>query len=657
MLTLLLFLTSCDSANENVNNTHSSTNESNYIDISFINDIERVQIAVSENGDIYLTDEYRIHILDNKGNEKKQIINDKQNLYKLLTAYSGGFFAFNYRHELEKYSDDGTLIKKYDLLSAEKNIEKMLYVDGKLFIMYHIGDNENDKYLAECNLEGGEFKKIDVSHVQNFVEYGENTLLVFLKQDCCSGHILTYNIDNGEKSDELHIPNLHFSLYPHYSSSKDRLYLISQGTVYVASIEKKKMIETYTSGKIPKSYTACYRNNMSYYIDKVHKRIISLNLDNVNSSNNITILCNNFAPESYFSSIAYDYGSENNDIGIKFINISTEEYTTKLNPMLMSGDNSFDIYLLSTYNDIPSYYIKKGVCEDLHNYPVVSQKFDDMFEGIEKLCSYNGALFGVPVGIHNSDTVYQLNTDILEKLKLEMPEHNWTWSDFERYAEDITPDGSNFMMKQRKLDFWLFNIYSVSNCIKMDFTKESFNYTIADIKNELEFVNRLYEKSFIFDDERNSEIKDNILLNQAFFPSKNLNDSKIIPAPVFNDKRVYPFTMRYFCLNKASKSKSSAAEFLSKCISKEAQSRDLIIQGPILYKDKAVYDESIYKKFINDDWNYKVYSYLLKNSHRNETYAISLHIIDYILEYFEGRISSDEAAEAIYNKMKQIVEE
>jgi len=78
---------------------------------------------------------------------------------------------------------------------------------------------------------------------------------------------------------------------------------------------------------------------------------------------------------------------------------------------------------------------------------------------------------------------------------------------------------------------------------------------------------------------------------------------------------------------------------------------------PILYKDKAIYEESAYKNFITDDWNYNVYSYMLKNSYRNETYMISENIRDYVFEYFEGRISSDEAAEVIYNKMKQIVEE
>ena len=71
MLALMLLLTSCDGSVENVNNTHTSASESSYIDVSFINDFERAQIAVAENGDFYLTDEYRIYMLDSKGNEKK----------------------------------------------------------------------------------------------------------------------------------------------------------------------------------------------------------------------------------------------------------------------------------------------------------------------------------------------------------------------------------------------------------------------------------------------------------------------------------------------------------------------------------------------------------------------------------------------------------
>ena len=240
----MLFLTSCSSRPvENVNsNTQSfnqydyndqSANQGNYIDASFINDTARVKIATGDNGDIYLADEYKIYILDSKGNEKKQIVNEKQYYYKLLAAYNDGFFAYDYKREIEEYSVDGTLKKKYDLLSTEQyrqySIEKILYMDGKLFLMYYRGDNEEDKYLAEYNLKDEELNEIDIEHVRDFVEYRENMLLVFLKQDCCKGHMLTYNIRNGKKSDEIHIPNLPSFWYSYYSSSKECLYLLFQG--------------------------------------------------------------------------------------------------------------------------------------------------------------------------------------------------------------------------------------------------------------------------------------------------------------------------------------------------------------------------------------------------------------------------------------------
>lgn len=239
MLALMLLLTSCDSSVENVDNTYSSVNESINIDASFIKDIERAKIAVGENGDICLTDEYRIYILDKEENEKKQIENEKGCHYKLLTTHDDGFFTYGYGSQLEEYNTDGTLIKKHNLSIGAQSIEKMLYMGGKLFILHHIGDNEKDKYLAEYNLEDEEFKRIDVGLIQNLVEYEESTLLIFLKQDCCSGHMLIYNIYNGKKSDEFQIPNLPDSRYLHYISSKDRLYLISQGTIYVASVEEK----------------------------------------------------------------------------------------------------------------------------------------------------------------------------------------------------------------------------------------------------------------------------------------------------------------------------------------------------------------------------------------------------------------------------------
>jgi hypothetical protein len=97
--------------------------------------------------------------------------------------------------------------------------------------------------------------------------------------------------------------------------------------------------------------------------------------------------------------------------------------------------------------------------------------------------------------------------------------------------------------------------------------------------------------------------------------------------------------------------------FLGKCISREAQSRNMIVQMPILYKDKTAYTNSVYKEFIKDDWNYEVYSYMLKNSRRNEFYELSTQVMDYVREFFEGKLTSDEAAEAILTKMKLIIEE
>ncbi len=312
ILALVLILTSCDNLAKNADNTTSSTIKSGYIDISFVKDIERAQIAVAKNGDLYLTDEYRIYILDSEGNEKKQIVNDKQRHYKILTSYDGGFFASGYGNELEEYNTDNTLIKKHKLVGVQ-NIEKMLYIDGKLFFKYHIGDNEGDKYLAEYNLVDGKFNKIDIGKIRDVVEYSENMLLVLLDQDCCNGHMLIYNINNGEKSDEIHIEKMPSSFYLHYNSGKDCLYLISQGNIYVASLKEKKIIETYTSSIIPKIYTAFYRNNISYYIDKEQKRIISFNLDDISNSKSITVLCNSFASESYFRSLAYEFGTENNN--------------------------------------------------------------------------------------------------------------------------------------------------------------------------------------------------------------------------------------------------------------------------------------------------------------------------------------------------------
>jgi ABC-type glycerol-3-phosphate transport system substrate-binding protein len=56
----------------------------------------------------------------------------------------------------------------------------------------------------------------------------------------------------------------------------------------------------------------------------------------------------------------------------------------------------------------------------------------------------------------DSDSVYMVNTELLDRLGLKMPRHDWTWEEFEALAGLVCKDGHNYMMKNRKESFWLF---------------------------------------------------------------------------------------------------------------------------------------------------------------------------------------------------------
>ena len=660
----MIFLISCNNKTNYAKNPIGAGNENNKgsvssIDISYLQDIEMSQIAVDKDGKIYITDKNRIYVLDQEGNKLNEI-SDSNWYYTNIIAVEEGIYAISSDMNL-KYYTSGNISEKWDIrldeTSRSDQIRKIVYNNEKIFALQAKFINEkptNELYIMAYSFdEDIQHEKLNpnIKNIRDFTVYKDSKLLLFTDTSC---YIYDYK-NNSETELEKDIPR--GSAY-FYNADEDVIYVLEKGQIGKIPLLGENVDKTYAAGIIPLTNKIAYINNEFYCIDKENKKIIRINMSRLENKTNLVVFVDSIKESaSRLSKVADWFDLENPDIGIMFKEIGYHEYYNTLVTKTLAGDDDFDIFILNS-NYVPG-FIKNDALEDLSKYQPIKESFSDMFQGIEEMCSYKNNIFGVPMWMGNSDSVYTINNKLLDSLDLKIPQYNWTWKEFENLANSICKDERYYMMKNAKAEFWLFCMQLINDGIYLDIADAKLSYDIVKISERLEFTKKLYDKNIILDRHRleGRENEDNILLRFAFVPSPELNSERIMPLPVFTGEVSYPFNINYLCVNNYSKNKEKAARFLSMCISKRSQSDNGIIGMPILYKDRALYDNSIYKDFILDDWNYNVYSYMLKHSHRLETLHYVTHIQEYYTQLMEDKITSKEAARKMIDKMRMVVEE
>lgn len=130
-----------------------------------------------------------------------------------------------------------------------------------------------------------------------------------------------------------------------------------------------------------------------------------------------------------------EFEKQNPDIKLEIVEIPPEDYSQKLNSMLIAG-NEPDV-ILAFEADIER-FIKNNVIIKLEDYIAKTKSFsmEDFIPAVTGLNEDNGAVYGLP-WCYATELLYY-NKDLFDESKTDYPTDNWTWEDFAQAAKKLT---------------------------------------------------------------------------------------------------------------------------------------------------------------------------------------------------------------------------
>ncbi|HHV60630.1 MAG TPA: extracellular solute-binding protein [Clostridiaceae bacterium] len=322
----------------------------------------------------------------------------------------------------------------------------------------------------------------------------------------------------------------------------------------------------------------------------------------------------------------------------------------------MAGNKDMDIILIDS--PFVTVLTKNNTITSLDGYQHVKEKFTYMFDGIENLCMHDDELIGVPATV--SIEAWEANQELLENLKLELPDKSWSWYDFYEYAKlarkDINADGikDTYIIEGRKDSPPFLSQY---NCTYIDLEKKKASFNNEEFKNLLVLWKKMWDEDLVADGGTfiTPKIKDNIVFCKCSLTLSMGDRAIIYPPALLGGQKSYPAQLKLLCITSFSEKKDLAAEFLSVFCSKEAQERTVITRA--LYKDFSIYRRDMLNPSSSEK-NIEIFKNVLKYSIReNSIPELRIYTLGIIGEYVSGMLPLEKAVTMIEDKANLILGE
>ena len=253
------------------------------------------------------------------------------------------------------------------------------------------------------------------------------------------------------------------------------------------------------------------------------------------------------------------------------IRLTVKELTRdQLNVKLLAGDDDFDLYELGSVYFEPS----KPVWEPLEQYPAVAEQLGKMLPDAVRLCSYDGHVFGVPIGGNSSWLLDGMREKIMEQIGLTREEADrigitdgtWTLDDYYDLAVRVKEHGYTISAGfGRNLDEYALLTFDTEHGTLNDPDG-------ALLKKLLHHQKRMYDEGLIVDKSKMPDLDTNkdVLLYHYF----NLNSTAVTAGiPIAWPPRIdaqqeqrFMVSLQYAVMNPVSRHKEAAADLLARMV-------------------------------------------------------------------------------------------
>lgn len=272
------------------------------------------------------------------------------------------------------------------------------------------------------------------------------------------------------------------------------------------------------------------------------------------------------------------------------------EYDRQLKLKLLANESDFDLFYIKSPETLTQ-VVHSGGYLDL-SATKIQECMSRFFEGVVKSCTYNDAVFGLPV--YTTFSGLQVNDELVRAYEIDYPFKKEPLKFYElpafaeKYCKDYDEDG--------KIDVHLTTAHEAT---LEDGTKSVFNSLVLNTRYETSYINYfrkegLYQPAILRQIDEVNKLLEPYCLNTQnildpgclFFGPAGVyrvnpfDNSPVTYLPVFEDKEVYGATYEYLCGNKFSDKKEYIIEYLS-CIGDALNLSD----RNLIYKDPTVYEK------------------------------------------------------------------
>jgi ABC-type glycerol-3-phosphate transport system substrate-binding protein len=521
------------------------------------------------------------------------------------------------------YADKIYKINVKDNTQSYLNLKNNMYMSDIFFM-----DKEN-VLIIHYNIAGSaQLTKYNLREEKNEFTISDDTVAANVYYDIKSGYIYLLKVTGS-------------SIAAMYENAEMMKAEITDGKLNIISTKK---FSNHNSEPVSKFYASD-----SGYIIFYQDNFVAVRKFNEDTSNILNIYMYGTGMtwlENSIRAFQKDYGVE--------INIISHEDNRfeKMKLKLLANDTDFDLFMIDTSTGIDIF--NKGAYEPLDGYPGVMKNISEMYPGMQKLLKYNGKTVGIPMQ-QVVMTTYAFNEELARKYDIAPPiiENGiWTLDEYYEYAKYVKEKSGGVVYLSSIL--WI-----------RAYTTEYINPVTGELTDDGENLKRIikWNKDFeeLWDDNIKSNYENN-LLKWSMSGYNMLYDETLIPVPFINKNAKIRTMYWMLCVNKYSRNKELAAQFLEYMTSEERRYDNLSL---VLYN--AIDKYEIYKipenrititdrmrynsDYLNVLYENSSFEYQVRDDNFNELY------FDLSDKYMNNEISLDSIATELYNKLKMITGE
>lgn len=315
---------------------------------------------------------------------------------------------------------------------------------------------------------------------------------------------------------------------------------------------------------------------------------------------------------------------------------------------LMSGE-PIDLLLLNNFNY--ANFVKADVLADLNELPQIQELRESGIysDWYFELTGEQDRLSMLPI-CYVGCTLWEADVTLLEQLNLNKPRDTWTWDDFLDLAKQCKEKDISIMPDEHGTYYYMPGVINYINTY-VDVFARTADFDTDEFRTMCEVWNTCLEEELATDVLLN---KKNLLATTDFGTTSLDRDSQhvLVYPPMIAAERVVDAEAGLIGINRNSKQKDLALEFLFTYLSPEAQTEEYL-PDPLVFSDYSWYAERYPDAMTKEQFDF-YQEVMSMASLRDEMIPVRHAVNECLTRYFTHEASLDDTLQEIGQRVSMM---